>query len=83
MMLFSRTNRSSRRAMILWYSLPTTDVRAMGQRFAGKWSSPFLKTNFILASHLNQGLPGYTKGSLKRGLLGSDGWMASSLSGGM
>ena len=55
MILFSRTNRSSCRAMILWYSLPTTDVRVMGGKFAGKWSSPFLKTNFFLASHHESG----------------------------
>ena len=85
MILFSRTNRSSCRAMILWYSWPTTDVRVMGQKFAGKWSSPFLKTNLhvFLPHTISQGLSVYTEGSLKRGLLGSDWWMASSLSGGM
>ena len=55
MISLSKTNRSSRREIILWYNLPTADVKAMGQKFDGEQSFPPLKTNFIFASHHDSG----------------------------
>ena len=51
MISLSKTNPSSHRAIILWYNLPTADVKAMRRKFPREQSS-LLKTSFIFASHL-------------------------------
>ena len=33
-------DKSSRTAIILWYNMPTADVKAMGRKFVGEQSSP-------------------------------------------
>ena len=57
MISLSKTNRSSHRAIILWYNLPTPDVKAMGRRRIEVWGGSFgcLKTSFIFASHNKSG----------------------------
>ena len=55
MISFSKTNHSSRRAIILGYNLPTADVKAKGRKFVGEQSTPPLKTRFIFATHHESG----------------------------
>ena len=57
MISLSKTNHSSHRAIILWYNLPTPDVKAMGRRRIEVWGGSFgcLKTSFIFASHHESG----------------------------
>ena len=64
MILLTHRKCSSRIAIILLNSLPTTEVNAIGQKLSGLDRSWFLRMSLILAWHQDSGAVWSSKGSL-------------------